>query len=173
MKVLGIVFTLFTIGVLLLLIRPPIEAMQTMADDSTDYPVYLPCVGRSCAQPPANEETPLPDLYPYYYVVHYYNGCAWGSPGDILVRVRNVGLAGAGPFEVDINRLITTVDFVAAGSYQDASVKFGSGPVGGMNIQVDAGCQVYESNEVNNNFQVLFTPPPACTPSSTQIPAQP
>ena len=146
------------IAVVIFLINLPFP----MRSESMPYAVYLPCVGIGCAGPPANAETPLPDLYaPYHYRVNYF-GCPWGSPGEIIVWVHNAGPGDAGAFQVKINNIsIAQVEGVAAGTYQKARVTFESGPVGGILVEADYRCQVYESNEANNGFNLLFTPPSA------------
>lgn len=157
MKYLLILLTISAVMIFLFTLQIPVVG------ETIPYDVYLPCVGIGCAGPPANAETPLPDLYtPYGYQVIYY-GCPWGSPGEIIVRVDNAGPGDAGAFQVKINNsFIAQVEGVAAGSYQDIRVTFESGPVGGILVEADYRCQVYESNEENNGFQLAFTPPPPC-----------
>lgn len=138
---------------------------HSYAGVGTEYLDYLPQIDReptSTLTPTVTATLPpLPDLAYYYYQVTYY-GCPWGSPGNILVRVRNTGEVDAGHFAVDINSLRTTVEGVEAGGFRDPSVEFSQGPVGGMEIVVDSENEVWESNEANNFFRVMFTPPPPC-----------
>ena len=131
------------------------------AGTGTEFLSYMPYICIAATPTPAGTTPSLPDLYPNDYVVTYA-GCPWGSPGNIRVPVKNIGEADAGHFAVEINRIRTTVNALEAGGYRDASVEFQSGPVGGVDILVDVDQEVKESNEVNNNFRILFTAPPPC-----------
>jgi hypothetical protein len=103
-----------------------------------------------------------PDLVIDFYAVTY-DDCPWDGPGQVSVRVKNEGTGSAGEFATEINgddSAVTTS--LAAGNETDAIVSFTSGPVGGVNAQADVNQQVDESNEDNNSYQIVFTPPPPC-----------
>lgn len=103
-----------------------------------------------------------PDLIIDDYTVTY-DDCPWDGPGQVSVRVKNSGTGNAGEFATEINGDDSAViSELAAGSEQDATVRFTSGPVGGVNAQADVKQQVAESDEENNGYQIIFTPPPPC-----------
>jgi hypothetical protein len=108
--------------------------------------------------------TALPDLMVEngYYSVRYF-GCPWGDPGEVRGWVKNIGEGNAGPFEVEINSGTTTLPGLESGVGVWASVPFASGPVGGVNINVDPNHKLQETNKSNNQYNILFTPPPTCT----------
>lgn len=111
-----------------------------------------------------NDETPagaLPDLLIRYYRVDY-DDCPWGGPGTITAHLKNNGLADAGPFEVEINGAIANVAGLPAGQEGDAITQFPAGPIGGVNITADPTNQIAESDETNNSYNIVFTPPPPC-----------
>jgi subtilase family serine protease len=125
-----------------------------------------------CATPsPTVTGTPgsgnLPDLAFAYYVVTYTGECPWGGPGEVTMVVDNLGTADAGPFDVVINGETTRVtEGIPAGGQAEATITFKSGPVGGVDAEADPANEVMESNETNNTYMILFTPPPPCaTPS--------
>lgn len=104
-----------------------------------------------------------PDLLIDYYVVTY-DDCPWDGPGQVSVRVKNEGTGDAGEFATEINGDDSAViTALAAGDETDATISFASGPVGSVEAQADVKQQVNESNEDNNSYQILFTPPPPCT----------
>ena len=107
-------------------------------------------------------EVGLPDLVIDYYVVTY-DGCPWDGPGQVSVRVKNSGQGDAGEFATEINGDDSAViPALAAGAETDAAISFTNGPVGSVQAQVDVKQQVAESNEDNNGYQIMFTPPPPC-----------
>ena len=105
--------------------------------------------------------TQLPDLEIGSYNVTY-DDCPWGGPGTVSVSVDNFGVGNAGPFEVTINDQATNLDGLGSLGEVDAAVNFASGPVGGINAEVDSAQQVVESDETNNEYMIVFTPPPPC-----------
>ncbi len=104
-----------------------------------------------------------PDLVIEHYTVTY-DDCPWDGPGAVSVRVKNVGESDAGQFATEINgddsAIISQLD---AGDETDATIIFSAGPVGGVNAEADVQQQISESNEDNNSYQIVFTPPPPCT----------
>jgi hypothetical protein len=106
-------------------------------------------------------EGPLPDLAYFYYSI-VYDACPWGGPGSITVRVNNSGAGDAGSFDVTINGQKAHVNGIPAGGNADALVRFDSGPIGSVEIEIDPGNQVMESDKENNLFFIVFTPPPPC-----------
>jgi hypothetical protein len=106
-------------------------------------------------------EGSLADLAYYYYSIEY-DACPWDGPGSITVRVNNIGTGDAGPFDVTINGQKAHVYGIPAGESADAVVRFDSGPIGGVEIEIDPGNQVMESDKENNRFFIVFTPPPPC-----------
>jgi subtilase family serine protease len=130
----------------------------------TDTPVTTPASPTTSPTPSPPGDTSLPDLVILYHVVSYTGACPWGGPGEIRVRVRNVGTTDAGPFDVEINGTTTRVSGLVSGEEVDATVAFSSGPVGGILAEADSTHLVAESDEGNNEFHIVFTPPPHCTP---------
>jgi hypothetical protein len=114
------------------------------------------------ASPKPVTSTALPDLMTDMYDVRYY-ACPWGGPGEVRGWVKNIGDGNAGPFEVEINSAMTTLPGLQSGIGAWASVPFKSGPVGGVNINVDPNNKVQETDKSNNKYQIIFTPPPHCT----------
>jgi hypothetical protein len=106
--------------------------------------------------------TQLPDLMADEYDVRYF-GCPWGDPGEVRGWVKNIGDGNAGPFEIEINSGTTTLPGLESGVGAWASVPFSSGPVGGVNINVDPNHKLQETDKSNNQYDILFTPPPTCT----------
>ncbi|MCA9992261.1 MAG: hypothetical protein KDE29_14830 [Anaerolineales bacterium] len=121
---------------------------------------YLPQINTG------DEATPIPggtpDLTIAYYVVNYTGDCPWGGPGEITIVVNNVGNGPAGAFDVTINGSVARVPGIPAGGTANATVTFDSGPVGSINALADSGNEVAESNENNNSYMIVFTPPPPC-----------
>lgn len=130
---------------------------------------YVPVVEHdSTATPtPTITGTPdsLPDLSLQYHVVTYEE-CPWGGPGSIAMHVRNDGGGFSQNFSVEINGQTDELSGLAAAGEVDAVVHFAAGPVGSINAQADSLNQVTESNESNNGYQIIFTPPPPC-PTAT------
>lgn len=110
---------------------------------------------------PATLATQLPDLEIGSYSVTY-DDCPWGGPGTVAVSVDNFGVGDAGPFEVTINDQATNLDGLGSLGEVEAAVSFESGPVGGINAEVDSAQQVVEVDETNNSYMIVFTPPPPC-----------
>jgi len=106
--------------------------------------------------------TALPDLMTDIYSIRYF-GCPWGDPGEVRGWVKNIGDGNAGPFQVEINSGTTTLPGLESGNAVWASVPFASGPVGRVNIYVDPNNQVQETDKSNNQYHIVFTPPPTCT----------
>ena len=105
----------------------------------------------------------LPDLVIEHYTVTY-DDCPWDGPGQVAVRVKNTGIGDAGQFATEINGDESAViTQLATGAETEAVVSFTSGPVGGVNAEADVKQEVAESNEDNNSYQIIFTPPPPCT----------
>ncbi len=110
---------------------------------------------------PATLATQLPDLEIGSYTVTYED-CPWGGPGTVAVSVDNYGVGDAGPFEVTINNGTTNLDGLGSLGEAEAAVSFASGPIGGINAEVDSAQQVVEVDETNNTYSIMFTPPPPC-----------
>ncbi len=110
---------------------------------------------------PATLATQLPDLEIGSYTVTYED-CPWGGPGTVAVSIDNFGVGDAGPFEVTINNGTTNLDGLGSLGEAEAAVSFESGPIGGINAEVDSAQQVVEVDETNNTYSIMFTPPPPC-----------
>lgn len=110
---------------------------------------------------PATLATQLPDLEIGSFNVTY-DDCPWGGPGTVAVSVDNFGVGNAGPFAVTINDQTTNVDGLGSLGEVEAAVSFESGPVGQIDAEVDSAQQVAESDESNNTYMIVFTPPPPC-----------
>lgn len=110
----------------------------------------------------------LPDLSLQYHVVTYEE-CPWGGPGSIAMHVRNDGGGFSQSFNVEINGQTDELAGLPAAGEADAVINFTAGPVGSINAQADSLNQVTESNESNNGYQIIFTPPPPC-PTATSTP---
>ncbi|MAT95524.1 MAG: hypothetical protein CL608_00030 [Anaerolineaceae bacterium] len=110
---------------------------------------------------PPTLATQLPDLEIGGYRVTY-DDCPWGGPGTVAVSIDNFGVGDAGPFEVTINNGTTNLDGLGALGEAEAAVSFESGPVGSINAEVDSAQQVVETDETNNTYMIMFTPPPPC-----------
>ena len=134
--------------------------------------VLVGCGGTAVATPtlipasptptiPATLATQLPDLEISGYRVTY-DDCPWGGPGTIAVSIDNFGVGPAGPFEVTINNDTTNLAGLGPLEEVEAAVSFASGPVGGINAEVDSAQQVVEVDENNNSYTIVFTPPPPC-----------
>ena len=109
-----------------------------------------------------NDGDGQPDLVIEHYTVTYED-CPWDGPGQVAVRVKNIGDADAEQFATEINGDDTAViTKLAAGADTQAVITFPSGPVGGVNAEADVKQEVAESNEDNNSYQIIFTPPPPC-----------
>ncbi len=105
--------------------------------------------------------TQLPDLEISSYIVSY-DDCPWGGSGTVSVSVDNFGVSDAGPFEVTINNQTTNLNGLGSLGEAEAAVSFDAGPVSGVNAEVDSAQQVVESDETNNSYMIVFTPPPPC-----------
>ncbi len=110
---------------------------------------------------PATLATQLPDLEIGGHRVTY-DDCPWGGPGTISVSVDNFGVGSAGPFEVTINNQTANLAGLGPLEEGEAAVSFESGPVGGINAEVDSAQQVVEVDETNNSYTIVLTPPPPC-----------
>ena len=110
---------------------------------------------------PATLATQLPDLEIGSFNVTY-DDCPWDGPGTVAVSVDNFGVGNAGPFEVTINNQMTNIDGLGSLGEVEAAVSFESGPVAQINAEVDSAQQVVESDESNNSYMIVFTPPPPC-----------
>jgi hypothetical protein len=77
--------------------------------------------------------------------------------------VKNIGDGNSGSFDVKINGGMTTLPALRSGIGAWASVPFDSGPVGGVEINVDPDNKIQETDKSNNQYQIIFTPPPHCT----------
>jgi hypothetical protein len=115
--------------------------------------------------PPGPASTPdaseRPDLAFLWYTVSY-DDCPWGGPGSITAHIQNAGGGEAGAFHVIINQQETQVSGIPAGGEADARVRFAAGPMGRVSVELDTLNEVAESDETNNSFQIVFTPPPPC-----------
>ena len=112
---------------------------------------------------PAPSTAELADLVVNYHVVAY-NACPWDGPGTISLNIQNRGGADAGPFNVTINDQPARVEGIPAGGAVNAEIPFEAGPVGMIRAEIDPKGMVAESDRDNNEFYILFTPPPPCTP---------
>lgn len=122
---------------------------------------YLPGVQRNSAQTPTSEELPDLTLAPYYWQVRY-DDCPWEDGGTIVLLAQNEGAADAGPFVVAIGGTSIDAAALAAGADLEVTARFERGPVGSISGQIDVDEQVAESDEQNNGFMIVFTPPPPC-----------
>lgn len=153
-------FAFLTIFLILFSMWFPLETSIT-AIEGTPSLVYLPRLEVCCTPLPPTPLPPLPDLAYQGYQIQYF-GCPWGSPGEIIASLGNIGSSGAGAFVVKIRDQYVSVEGLPAGSWVDTSVSFEKGPLGGMDIRVDFYNDVLESDESNNFYNILFTPPPPC-----------
>jgi hypothetical protein len=125
-------------------------------------PVYVPLLVK-IIPPPTPSPTGRPDLLiAYHWIIYKPGTCPWGGPGEISVRVKNVGSGDAGSFFVTINGQTTSLANLPAHSEAFATVQFSSGPVAYVEAEVDPTHAVDEDDETNNTFSIIFTPPPAC-----------
>jgi hypothetical protein len=145
---------LFIIGVIMWLVGWALVACGGTA-------VATPVPPTPTATIPATLATQLPDLEISGHRVTY-DDCPWGGPGTISVSVDNFGVGSAGPFEVTINNQTTYLAGLGSLEEAEAAVSFESGPVGGINAEVDSAQQVVEVDETNNTYMIVFTPPPPC-----------
>lgn len=112
--------------------------------------------------PPPCEPAGQADLTVAFHRITYTGECAWGMPGEISVQINNLGVVDAGSFQVDINGTISTVPGIPAGGNATATAQFDEGPIGSIEIIVDPNNELPESDEANNIYMLLFTPPPEC-----------
>lgn len=121
------------------------------------------------ASPPttrAGRTAALPDLVmDYFWQIRYTDLCPWGSPGQVVLRGRNVGTAEAGAFVVQVWEQQVEVIGVDAGAEFEIEAGFTSGPVGSIDAAADAADEILELDEENNQVWIVFTPPPECTPT--------
>jgi hypothetical protein len=163
---------LMGVGIVLIACALPVfSAMPGGTGESPSLNATQVPIGTAHVTPAPNSQTPntpgLPDLVPNGYSVLYDN-CPWGGPGTIKVYVNNVGETDAGPFKILVEDTDTVnINGLAAGQQAEASITFNSGPVGFVVFVVDVENQVTESNEANNDYKIIFTPPPPC---STTVP---
>lgn len=131
--------------------------------------VYLPCILHQYGTP-----TPfgnlLPDLTVPGVQVTYY-GCPWDQPGHVRVPVQNIGNSDTGSFIVDIHSKFFPVSTLPAQEEIVLTREFSRGPVGAVFVFADSNQQVVESNEDNNEFRIIYTPPLYCTSSPTPTPS--
>ncbi|MCB0037199.1 MAG: PKD domain-containing protein [Anaerolineales bacterium] len=125
---------------------------------------YLPILadGRATFTPtPTGTSAALPDLsFRYHQVI--YEDCPWGGPGSVVMRVQNTGSSIEQNFMVAINGDTDELPGLAAAQESDAVVYFESGPVGSIYALADSTGIITESDESNNAYQIIFTPPPPC-----------
>jgi hypothetical protein len=113
----------------------------------------------------------LPDLtVPGVQVI--YSGCPWDQPGHIRVPVQNIGNSDAVSFIVDIHSKFFSVSTLPPQEEIVLTREFSRGPVGAVFIFADSNQQVVESNEDNNEFIIIYTPPLYCTSSPTPTPSK-
>lgn len=103
-----------------------------------------------------------PDLAIAFHNITYSDECAWGSEGEISVQVNNLGAENTDAFQVSINGTLSTVSGIPAGGSATASAQFNEGPVGSIEIIADPENQIAESDENNNTYMLVFTPPARC-----------
>ncbi len=132
--------------------------------------------GQSNQSPPARKEDPsatdpetislLPDLtLDFFWEITYTSECPWGGPGFLILRGRNIGEGDAEAFGVRVWSETQVVDSLPSGEFLQIRFEFESGPVGSIMALIDPDGQVDESDESNNEFQIIFTPPVRCTPT--------
>lgn len=117
---------------------------------------------------PSPDETTLPDLAIQGYRV-VYDDCPWGGAGSVSIGVVNGGAAVVEPFQLEVNNSVVEVMGIAAEATSEGVIRFEAGPVGGINAAVDSTDVIAESDESNNEYQILFTPPPPCA-TATAVP---
>lgn len=144
------------VGVIVLL-----AGWALVACGGTAVPTATPIPATETPTIPPTLATQLPDLEIGGYRVTY-DDCPWGGPGTVAVSIDNFGVGDAGPFEVTINNDTTNLDGLGSLGEAEAAVSFESGPVGGINAEVDSAQQVVEVDETNNTYMIVFTPPPPC-----------
>ena len=83
--------------------------------------------------------------------------------------MKNSGGEETGPFSVFFNisegPTLIPVPGLAVSATAEVRMALESGPPSGVIIHVDYENQVVEGNESNNLLQLIFTPPPKCTPT--------
>jgi hypothetical protein len=108
-----------------------------------------------------------PDLFlDFFWDITYTSECPWGGPGFLIVRGRNAGDRDASEFAIQVWDQIETIDYLPSGEQVQVRFDFESGPVSMILAAIDSDDQVIESDETNNELQIVFTPPPRCTPTS-------
>jgi hypothetical protein len=109
----------------------------------------------------------LPDLVlDFFWDITYTSECPWGGPGFLIVRGRNAGDRDASEFVIQVWDQIETIEYLPSGEQVQVRFDFESGPVSMILATIDSDDQVMETDETNNEFQIVFTPPPRCTPTS-------
>ena len=145
---------------------------QTFTSTATSTPTITPSL---TSTPTISQTLPLDLIVATHYEIKYDYGCPWGSPGQIISGVSNVGLMDAGPFIVEYNHhgypgmktTPTLIPGLPANTSTTLYLRFDSGPAGGVYVNVDPDNLFLEMNEGNKLFYILFTPPPWCTPPPT------
>jgi len=132
--------------------------------------VYLPCIWHYFGTPTPTDFR-LPDLTAGGVGITYY-GCPWDQPGHVSISVSNIGNGDAGYFIVDFHSKTYPVVTLAAQEGIVLTREFSRGPVGAVFVYADSKQQVVESNEDNNEFRIIYTPPLYCTSSPTPTPTE-
>ncbi len=135
-----------------------------------DSGVYLPCIYHYSGTPTPTDFL-LPDLTVSGVRISYY-GCPWDQPGHVSVPVSNIGNGDAGSFFVDIHSKSFPVTTLAAQEGIVLTREFSRGPAGAVFVFADSKQQVQESNEDNNEYRIIYTPPLYCTSSPTPTPTK-
>jgi predicted secreted protein len=144
---------------------------------NSSYPHRL-IAGFACGgtnESPTTTPSPLPDLVIDDIALFSSQDCYSPSFYRALdVRVKNTGVADAGPFEVAMDYLHThviasqNISGLAAG--QETTLRFEYYYFDEMTATADAAAQVMESNESNNELAQTFMDPPPPTPCPSQTP---
>lgn len=109
----------------------------------------------------------LPDLVlDFFWNITYTSECPWGGSGFLIIRGRNAGDRDASEFAIQVWDQFEIIDALPSGEQVEVRFDFESGPVSIIEAAVDSDDQVFESDETNNELQIVFTPPPRCTPTS-------
>lgn len=101
----------------------------------------------------------------FFWDITYTSDCPWDGPGYLIVRGRNIGGQDAFDFQIKVWNDSQLIEVLPSGEQVQARFDFEAGPVGSILAVIDPDDQVFESDEENNEFQIIFTPPPRCTPT--------
>lgn len=173
MKIVAILLTVLMLSVLGLLTRAASSAAIGASNQLQGTPFFLPHMHKGFAATPTPTVNPtrLPDLKPEFGGIIYESTCPWGSPGRVWGIIRNSGASDSGTFSVLFNYTLIPIQGLAASATEMVSFFFESGPVAYVLIVADHAEEVSESDETNNRFELMFTPPLPCTATPTITPS--